>query len=236
MENAFQFCKLFMKIKLYALILLISGFISPLAGECDSAVDCELPKILIIGDSISIGYTPFVAEAMEGEAIVRRISGNAMHTENALRRLDDWLGNESWAVIHFNWGLWDMAYRSPTDRRQGNKEHGTPAVAPELYRSNLALLLSRLQETGAALVWAHTTLVPEDEPFRFVGDDLVYNRIAAELMEAQGVYINDLNALSRDFPPAYFVKPGDVHYVKEGSQRLAEQVVESLREVLNERP
>ncbi len=53
------------------------------------------PKILIIGDSISIGYTPFVEEFFSGKAIVTHNPGNAQHTGTGLRNIEEWVGNEA---------------------------------------------------------------------------------------------------------------------------------------------
>lgn len=81
----------------------------------------EKPKVLIIGDSISIGYTPFVQKALEGKAEVFRNPGNAQHTGKGLVKLEKWIGEEKWEVIHFNWGLWDLCYRNSESKEQGKK-------------------------------------------------------------------------------------------------------------------
>ncbi len=70
----------------------------------------ELPRVLIIGNSISIGYTPFVCEALEGKMKIHRIPENGSHTWTGLEKLDEWLGDKPWDVIHFNWGLHDLKY------------------------------------------------------------------------------------------------------------------------------
>ena len=71
------------------------------------------PKALLIGDSISIGYTPHVVAALKGKVEVRHHRGNAQHTGTGLKMLDRWIGETEWDVIHFNWGLWDLCYRHP---------------------------------------------------------------------------------------------------------------------------
>jgi hypothetical protein len=67
----------------------------------------EPPRALIIGDSISIGYTEAVAEALAAKVEVLRIPVNGGSTWTDLEQLDAWLGDQRWAVIHFNWGLHD---------------------------------------------------------------------------------------------------------------------------------
>ena len=87
----------------FALAFLICARFSCVAQELAS-----LPRILIIGDSISIGYTPFVKELFQGRAEVVHNPGNAQHTGTGLENIDLWLGDGHWDVIHFNWSLWDL--------------------------------------------------------------------------------------------------------------------------------
>ena len=56
------------------------------------------PKILIIGDSISIGYTPYVEEFFSGKAIVSHNPGNAQHTGTGQKNIEEWVGNEMWDI------------------------------------------------------------------------------------------------------------------------------------------
>ena len=72
--------------------------------------DPNLPRVLLIGDSISIGYTAPVREFLKGKANVHRIPTNGGPTTNGLANLDKWLGTSKWDVIHFNWGLHDLKY------------------------------------------------------------------------------------------------------------------------------
>ena len=69
-----------------------------------------LPKALIIGDSISNGYTPPLQEIMKDKAVVLHHPGNAAHTANGVAKLDEWLGDTQWDVSHFNFGLHDRKY------------------------------------------------------------------------------------------------------------------------------
>ncbi|MCH2614083.1 MAG: hypothetical protein MKZ70_05245, partial [Opitutales bacterium] len=85
-----------------ALSILLFVMISSLTASGDQEV---LPRILLIGDSISIGYTPFVSEVYEGRAEVARNTGTAQHTGTGFEKLDEWLKDGKWDLIHFNWGL-----------------------------------------------------------------------------------------------------------------------------------
>ena len=60
--------------------------------------------MLIIGDSISIGYSLPLRAALKGSAHVDRPPTNYAHTWKGLEAIDRWLGVGKWDLIHFNWG------------------------------------------------------------------------------------------------------------------------------------
>jgi hypothetical protein len=194
----------------------------------------DLPKALLIGDSISLGYTPHVVAALKGKVEVKHHRGNAQHTGTGLKMLDRWIGVTEWDVIHFNWGLWDLCYRHPQSKVQGrrDKERGTLTTSLELYEKNLDQLSARLKKTNAKLIWAHTSTVPKGEAGRKVGDDDKYNQAAVRVMKKHGIEINDLNALTDSFPAELFVRPGDVHFKTEGSKKLGQAVAVKIMEAL----
>jgi alkaline phosphatase D len=210
-----------------SLPLIVVLFCSP------SSFAADKPDVLIIGDSISLGYTPHVIAMMQDEANVVHNTGNAQHTGSGLTKIDTWLGVTDWDIIHFNWGLWDLCYRHPESKVQGNRDkaRGTLTTSLEQYEQNLDQLVTRLRKTNAILIWASTTVVPEDEAGRKVDDDLKYNAAAARVMKKHGVVVNDLNKLTRSFEPELFKSAGDVHLTTEGYQLLAQQVAQSIRSV-----
>ena len=194
----------------------------------------ELPKALLIGDSISIGYTPHVVTALKGRVEVSHHKGNAQHTGTGLKMLDRWIGKRQWDVIHFNWGLWDLCYRNSDSKVQGrrDKKKGMLTTSLAQYEKNLDQLVSRLKKTKAKLIWAHTTTVPKGEAGRKLGDDDRYNEAAARIMKKHGIEINDLNALSDSFPAGLFTAPGNVHFKAEGSRRLGQAVAAEITAAL----
>ena len=137
-------------------------------------------------------------------------------------------------MIHFNWGLHDLCYRNPAVKKAGNRDkvNGTQSVPPALYEKNLEELVQRLKKTGAKLIWASTTKVPKGESGRFEGDEIKYNQIAEKIMKKHGVQINDLHKLSSSLKPAFFRKPGDVHFTTQGSSVLGNQVAETIAKAL----
>lgn len=210
----------------FSLFLVVS--VARLSGETD------LPRVLLIGDSISIGYTPFVKAVMEDEAYVEHHKGNAGDTWRGLELLDKWLGDGDWDLIHFNWGLWDLCYRHPESKVQGKRDkiRGAQTTSLAQYERNLDTLVQRLKQTKAKLIWASITVVPEGEAGRFSGEEELYNDAASRVMERHKVATNDLHALTVNFTPELFRAPGDVHYLEAGSRRVGEQVADAIREAL----
>lgn len=196
--------------------------------------DPSLPRVLLVGDSISIGYTLATREALQGVANVHRIPTNGGPTSKGLENIEAWLGDGKWDVIHFNWGLHDLCYRNPDSKTQGNRDkvNGTVTHGVEEYASNLEKLVVRMKKTEAHLIFATTTPVPEGEAGRKVGDDLRYNRAALEVMKKHEVEVNDLHAVMAGKMDRYGTKPGNVHFTPEGSKLLATKVAAAIKAAL----
>lgn len=190
-----------------------------------------LPNVLLIGDSIMGGYYKAVAQQLAKEANVLRHPGNAGDTPNGLLHIDEWLGDTKWDVIHFNWGLHDLCYRSPESKVYGNRDkmHGKISVPIDQYEVNLENLVLRLEKTGAKLIWATTTKVPDGEVGRIAGDEVKYNEVAARIMKKHSIPVDDLYAASAALGSNGYSKPGDVHFSGSGNGTLAKQVAEALR-------
>lgn len=217
-----------------ALCLIVCLMAMPTSSTAEEKSDDPLPKVLLIGDSISNAYTSHVKQVLKGQATVVHHKGNAGPTTRGLEKLDDWLGKGGWDVIHFNWGLHDLCYRHPKAKPYGNRDkiNGTLSTPLVQYEKNLDQLVGKLNKTGAKLIWAHTTVVPEGEAGRFVGDAVKYNAVATKIMKKHGIVINDLHALTKTFDKDLFSKPGDVHYTTAGSRKIAHQVATAIKEKL----
>ena len=121
----------------------------------------SLPRVLLIGDSISMGYTKPVTELLKGRAVVTRNRGNAAHTANGLARMDEWLAaaGGNWDVIHFNFGLHDLKRVHPVTRKNSNDPNHPQQSPPATYEQQLRAIVLSLRATGAELVFASTTPV-----------------------------------------------------------------------------
>ena len=209
----------------------------------------KLPKILLLGDSISIGYTPFVQQMLKEEAkVVRPMQKdgkrpeNCAYSANGVTRIEAWLGDTKWDVIHFNFGLHDLKYigqplpNSKIVSQKGEAIKKNPE-ARQLssirdYLVNLEKIVTRLKKTKATLIFCTTTPVPEGSRGRIPGDEQKFNAAAVKLMEKLNVAVNDLHGHASLDKVAKHQRKADVHYTKEGSKLLAEGVVRSLRACL----
>ncbi len=191
-----------------------------------------LPRVLLIGDSISIGYTLPVRELLKGKVNLHRIPTNGGPTIKGLEQIDAWIGKKKWDVIHFNWGLHDLKYMGPNGENLFPKEKGGKVqVALLEYEKNLERLVHRLSKTGAKLIWRNTTPIPPGSKGRYVGDSIRYNSAASRVMIRHGIPTHDLFTLSRERMKE-IMRPANVHYTEEGSKVLAESVAEVILEAL----
>lgn len=172
--------------------------------------DPKLPRVLLIGDSVSRGYTQPTRVALAGKANVHRAPANCGPTASGLKNLDVWLGAGKWDVIHFNFGIHDRA---------------TPAAD---YVKRLEEIVTRLEKTGAKLIWASTTPIPDNPAQKQTAQSVVEkNALAAEVMAKHGIPTDDLfSAMTprlKEFQP-----PLDVHYTGAGYDFLGAKVGESI--------
>lgn len=219
-----------MKFRCLAVLFIVVAAAHPAVG----ADVTPLPKVLIIGDSISIGYTPAVAELLAGKAEVSHNLGNARHSGWGREHVNAWLGDTSWDVIHFNFGLHDLKYVDDEGKNTSSKESGHIQVPLEQYRDNLEAIVTRLENTGAKLIFATTTPFPAGltNPLREVEDVAKYNAAALEVMKKHKVTVNDLHAFAEP-RLAELQRPLNVHFTDGGSKALGEKVAEAILAALN---
>lgn len=242
------FCS-FRQFFLTCLLTLTSGSLFAQVEFQPITDDPKLPRVLLIGDSVSIAYTLNVRSELAGVANVHRIAANGGSTKTALGYygLVRWLvPTEKWDLIHFNHGLHDACYRFPdgSDKdANGNYASPTNGASPNVsllqYEYNLGVILVLLKKTGAKLVYATTTSIPNSIVPKYVeGSEVPYNTIARRVMAGEGIPVNDLWDLSSKnyntvFPSKRtFQIYRDVHFNPEGSLALGKQVAESIKRVL----
>lgn len=179
--------------------------------------DPSLPRVLLIGDSVSRAYTQTVRSEFVGKANVHRAPANCGPTATGLKKLDIWIGDGSWDIIHFNFGIHDRA---------------TPIAD---YGGRLEQLVQRMQQTGATLVWASTTPIPDLPDKKYSAASIIErNAVAAEVMQKHGVAIDDLfTAITPHL--VELQNPDDVHFNGPGNEFLGQQVAKFLTAYLPQR-
>ncbi len=180
--------------------------------------DPKLPRVLIIGDSVSRGYTLAARKYLAGKANVHRAPENCGGTSRALGKLEVWLGDGKWDVIHFNFGIHDRGTR----------------IAD--YTQRLEQLIERMQQTGAKLIWASTTPIPDDPAQKQTAAAVVErNQAAAALMATHQIPIDDLFAAVTPHLSEY-QPPNNVHFKEAGYEFLGRQAGAAIEAALLGKP
>ena len=200
----------------------------------------ELPNVLILGDSISIGYTPFVQKDLSGIANVLRPllengeNENCEGTTYGLQNIERWIGVKKWDLIHFNFGLHDLKHVDPvTGKNSSNPEDPFQADVKE-YKKNLKEIVKKMKDTGAILVFATTTPYPDNlkGSMRDPGLYKKYNKVALKVMKENKIIINDLYSFVLPKMEELQI-PQNVHFTKTGSEAIGNEVAQFIHNQLN---
>jgi hypothetical protein len=146
-------------------------------------------KIVLVGDSIRMGYQPLVQRKVGQRAEVWGPAENCRHSLVHRESLTAWAIEARPEVYHFNCGIHDLVLLDPA-----------PRFTVSGYVRNLKLIVRRLRaETRARLIWATTTpmLVPRDgvtpkQECRLDPDVERYNAAALRVMKDAAIEVNDL--------------------------------------------
>ncbi len=196
-----------------------------------AAEDADKQRVLILGDSISMGYTPVVKRLLQDDTLVFRPGENCAGTTKGVANVDRWLQLQGgrFDLIWFNFGLHDLKRVRPNGKNSNDPADGRQAE-PDVYERQLREIVAKLKATGSALVFATTTPVPNGgvRPHRDVADPERYNQIARKIMAENGVDVVDLYAFAlarqKEIQPRV-----DVHFTKEGSAALGGEVATQIR-------
>ncbi len=193
-----------------------------------------LPRVLLLGDSISMGYTVKVRELLAGKANVHRPPENCLESANGLKKLDTWLGSGKWDVVHFNFGLHDNKYVDEKGALTA-VEQGKVVSTPEQYEKNLRELVRRLKKSGATLIAVTTTPVPAKSNGRRESSEAGYNAAVKRVAAEESIAVNDLHAFVVQHADAQQL-PNNVHFSPKGYDQLAEVVAAKIAAALPRRP
>lgn len=185
----------------------------------NAADDNRLPRVLLVGDSITGGYFPGVANELKGRANVARFASSRGLGDPALfKELALVLDQYQFSVIHFNNGLHGWVYTEDD------------------YRAEFPKLMQVLKDhaPAAKLIWASTTPhrmgLPKFEQFDPKNKRIQErNRIAAELVAPAGIPVNDLYALEENHPEHM---TDGCHYKPEAAAAQSKQVARFIAAAL----
>jgi lysophospholipase L1-like esterase len=190
-----------------------------------AAQEKPLPKVVLIGDSIRIGYAPLVAKRLDGKAVVVSAKPNGEDSGNVLKNLEEWVIKEKPDVVHINAGLHDL--------KLNDKSYQVPL---DDYEKNLKTILERIKkETNAKVIFATSTPILDNLHAqrkagfdRFEADVQKCNTAAVAVMKQAGVPINDLHKLIEDGGKEKLIGPDGTHYTPAGYEMLAAAVTNSI--------
>lgn len=190
------------------------------------------PRVLLLGDSISMGYHRTVVEAMKDEAFVTRPKENCAGTTKGVVTIDKWLQLQGgdFDVIHFNFGLHDLkAVTQPGGNTTTNNPDDPRQADLQTYEKQLRAIVKKLKATDATLIFATTTPFPAGvKPHRLPEDAVKYNAVARKIMKENGIAINDLYSFA--LPKLKEIqRPANVHFHNKGSAVLGNEVARHLR-------
>jgi dienelactone hydrolase/lysophospholipase L1-like esterase len=196
-------------------------------GQPNAPASPARPKVVLVGDSIRLGYAPKVSERLYGKADLVSSPENGGDSANVLAHLDDWVLQQQPDVVHLNCGLHDL-------RRF--KSDGHHQVELEGYAENLRRIVARIRAgTGAALIFANTTPILDErhaqrhaEFDRTEADVKRYNARAAEIMGELGVPVNDLHWVVEQGGIEKMLGPDGTHCTAAGFDRVGEAVADCV--------
>ena len=189
-----------------------------------------MKTVILVGDSIRMGYEPVAVRELAGWAEVIELGGiQGGNTRNVLAHLDEWVISRDPDIVHLNAGLHDMA-RDPGPGPENR-------VPLDEYRANLERILQTLQrDTGAALVFALTTPVDLGRQLaiargvnRTSEDVAAYNAAAREVAAGLGVAVNDLHAAVVEGGAGELLAEDGVHFTAAGDEVLGRAVAAAVR-------
>jgi hypothetical protein len=182
------------------------------------ADETNLPRVLLIGDSITRDYYPGVEKHLEGKAYVARLATSRFAGDPALlQEIALVLDNTKFDVIHFNNGM-----------------HGWQHTEEE-YREAFPKVMEtiRAHAPRAKLIWATTTPLKVSQPHSPTdpSDERITarNTIGLAVIKGQGIAVDDLNVLVRGHPEYH---SDNVHFNSRGIQLEAQQVAVGIEPLL----
>ena len=189
-----------------------------------------MKNILLIGDSIRIGYDKAVRSSLEGIANVYFPGDNCRFASYVLRYIHEYkalIPDGKADIIHWNAGLWDCL-------RLFEEEPHTPKDVYAYYIDRVCIRIKKIFP-NAKVIFATSTQVLSEKMsvnFKRYNEEIAeYNRIAVEVVKKHGFAVNDLYTLSGTLPES--AHSDAVHYYTPvGTEVFTNQFLKYLADAL----
>jgi isoamyl acetate esterase len=189
--------------------------------------ETDVKKVILIGDSIRMGYQQTVRMDLADLAEVSWPEMNSYDSRNLLAKIDEWGIAPQPDLVHINCGLHDLK----RDRVRSEFQ-----VAPADYARKVEEVLHRLRDqTRAKIIWATTTPVNErwhslEKPFdRFEADVQAYNAKVLEICGRLDIVVDDLYGFAMRVGPDRYLSADGVHFNPDGYEVLGAEVARVIR-------
>ena len=191
-----------------------------------------MKKVVLIGDSIRMGYDKYVKEALNGSAEVYYPADNCRFAVYVLRYLHEWKNAGKWGddvdLVHWNAGLWDVL----------ELFGDVPMTNIDYYGELILRIYKRIRMLfpKAKVVFATSTSVDEElaskDFFRHNSVIEKYNQKAIEVLKSTDTIINDLYSITKTLGRE--CHSDFVHYYTEkGRERIGGKVLSVICRELN---
>jgi hypothetical protein len=172
----------------------------------------DLPRVLLIGDSVTRAYFPAVEKDLAGRAYCARIATSKSVGDPALiTEITAIMSEEKFDVVHFNNGLHGMGYT----------EDEYKAAFPGFVEA------IRKAAPQAKLIWASSTPLRNDDAKNV--RIKARNAIAEVYVRAQAIPIDDQFTLME---PHADLHSDEYHFTPDGSALQAGQVTASILKLM----
>jgi len=183
-------------------------------------------KVVLIGDSIRMGYQPLVAKKCK-KAEVCGPKENCRHSLWALDHFQEWVADQEPDLLHVNFGIHDASLQP---------DGGHQILLPQ-YRLCLQRFIAKVKELGKTrMIWATTTPLYVADPgtpmaqwrIRERAEIKEYNAAALEIVKSEDLPINDLHdvILRNDFTRC--IREDGCHMTEFGNEVLSDAVVKAI--------
>ena len=185
-----------------------------------------MKKVVLLGDSIRMGYGSHVAETLGKEFVVWQPNDNCRYAQYTYQHLsdDDWDGWSSQIkdsdIIHWNNGLWDVNHWFQDG----------PMTPLEFYIDTMVRIAKHLLECSKIVIFATTTPVRNTNPTITNSEIIAYNQALVPELKKLGVVINDLHSQIVTDIPRYILASDHIHLTSDGASVCAAQVERIIRQ------